>query len=304
MSLRLKILVVEDDPIQADGLARLLGSCGYFVDIAVNGRQALRRICTGMFHVALIDYRLPEIDGLGIAQVVQNLRSTFDRPRLVALTSAPQDLVAGSAEFDEVLGKPIVLEMLRGAIERGRPVDYTTGEAARATQPAGRTQGALAKPAPSASTEKRGRVLLVDDDEHLREFLRLTLEFRGFEVDVARDGLEAVSRVRTSAYDVVVVDFNMPKLDGLATAKVIYDLTARPTRPRIIALTSTPCSLVAQDRKWRLVLDEVVSKANGAPDFLAAVENCMDYRVHLRSEPSNITDVDFFIKFAQGMEVR
>lgn len=304
--MRLKVLIVEDDPIQADVLAGMLGSHGYYVDVAEDGRNALRRICTGAFHVALIDYRLPEIDGLGLARVVPALGASFNRPRLIAVTSSPLDLGAGSADFDEVLSKPIVLDRLLQAIERGRPAMAAPGAAHPATQLEDMARGALAGPTPvfppafpfalpsalpSSLPGARRRVLLADDDPALRDFLRLTLEGRGYEVDVAEDGLQAVVRIGTGLYDVVVVDFKMPKLDGLAAAKIIYDLLDRRIRPRIVALTSTPESLTGEDPRWHLVLDDVVSKASGIPAILTSIENCIDYKEIRAQKPLAVFDL-------------
>jgi CheY-like chemotaxis protein len=296
-------LIVEDDPIQSDVLASLLGSKGYYVDIAGDGRQALRRICTGEFHVALIDYRMPEVDGLGLARVVRALGDTLDRPRLVALTSSPQDLGDGSADFDEVLSKPIVVDRLLQAIERGRSGKAVMDAAGPAAQSVPFTPVASAGTNADTALPSVGphrRVLLVDDDADLLEFLRLTLTTRGFDVNVAEDGLEAIGRIGTNCYDVVVVDFNMPKLDGLAAAKIIYDLIDRRTRPRIVALTSTPESLIAQDPRWHLVLDDIVSKTSGLPAILSAIENCINYKAIRLEKPLAVFDLQSMLAVVQS----
>lgn len=284
--MRLKVLVVEDDPIQADDLARQLWGRGYYADVVNDGREALRRIRTGIFDVAVIDYRLPEVDGLGIARVIRSLNEASCQPRLVALTAAPHTLTGYSEDFDEILSKPADLDRLLQAIERGRRPSPAIDEAAPVAQP---------KPAAIASSKgeagARGSVLLADDDPPLRAFLQQALQYHGYKVDLAADGLEAVERIGGNAYDVVLVDFKMPRLDGLSAAKVIYDLVERQARPRIVALTSTPGSLVARDPEWPLVLDEIVSKADGVPAVLAAVENCIGYK-ELRSQtPLEILDL-------------
>ena len=303
--MRLKVLIVEDDPIQGDSLAYLLGLHGYYPEVASDGRDAVRRICNGMFHVALLDYRLPEIDGLGVARVIRNLRAPSNRPRLVALTSAPQDLVAHLLEFDEIISKPIDPALLLPAIERGRPAGALIRQAALRGlgEPDPCVVPVATGPAlPRDSAGARGRVLLVDDDAQMLEFMRLTLLSCGFKVDVAQDGLEAVGRIGDEAYDVVVLDFNMPKLDGLAAAKVIYDLTERRICPSLIALTSAPDRLAAQDQRWHLVFDEIVSKASGVQAILLAVENCLKYRVIRSKKALDTLNLQSLIAFAGRLD--
>ena len=67
----------------------------------------------------------------------------------------------------------------------------------------------------------RPRVLVVDDDKAVRESLRRSLEFNGYDVVLAEDGAEALARIAATAPDVVVMDVMMPRLDGLETTKAL-----------------------------------------------------------------------------------
>jgi len=61
------------------------------------------------------------------------------------------------------------------------------------------------------------RILVVDDEEHIRLLFKEELEDEGYAVDVASNGLEAIERVGASAYDVIVLDIKMPGMDGIQT---------------------------------------------------------------------------------------
>ena len=71
------------------------------------------------------------------------------------------------------------------------------------------------------NAQVKPRVLVVDDDKAVRESLRRSLEFNGYDVALAADGADALARIASQAPDVVVMDLMMPRLDGLETTKAL-----------------------------------------------------------------------------------
>ena len=65
------------------------------------------------------------------------------------------------------------------------------------------------------------KILIVDDEERIREVIREYAEFAGFEVDEARDGMDAVLKCRDNKYDLIIMDIMMPRLDGYSAVKEI-----------------------------------------------------------------------------------
>ena len=135
---------------------------------------------------------------------------------------------------------------------------------------------------PSAS---KPRVLVVDDDKAVRESLRRSLEFNGFEVVLAEDGAEALARIAAAAPDVVVMDVMMPRLDGIETTKAlrtagndlpILVLTARDAvGDRVEGLDAgaddyltKPFALQELLARLRALLRRVVPRDEGAEDEL------------------------------------
>ena len=80
------------------------------------------------------------------------------------------------------------------------------------------------------------RILVVDDDENLREVLAVILSQRGRVVDTARDGIEAVELIGQNQYDLILSDLSMPGLDGPALYEAIRSIH-RATAPRVIFMT-------------------------------------------------------------------
>ena len=106
---------------------------------------------------------------------------------------------------------------------------------------------------PSAGGVK-SRVLVVDDDKAVRESLRRSLEFNGYEVSLAADGAEALARIASSDPDVVIMDVMMPRLDGIETTRALR--TAQNDVPILV--------LTARDA----VGDRVEGLDAGADDYL------------------------------------
>lgn len=86
------------------------------------------------------------------------------------------------------------------------------------------------------TNNSRKHVLLVDDDESILEASRLAFESSGYEVTVARDGAEALSRIERDAPDLVVLDLVMPRRSGFAVLDRIAE--SQPNRPRIMMVTA------------------------------------------------------------------
>lgn len=287
-----RVLVVEDDPLQQNLLESALASQGYEVEVASDGFGALWKIRDGGFDLVLVDHQLPEINGLAMARLIHDLMGEVARPALIALTGSPDHLankeaVSGTA-FDKIMSKSDGLDELVAAIRHhldARP-DATARQEAEDTlfldawidcdTYRGSVDGQDGQPAPPC-------VLVVEDDELQQSVLKSAFESRGFTVDVASDGLQAVRMIRGGAFDLAVVDYQLPEMDGLATARLALDLLNEDTRPRMIGFTSASNHLVGRMAGTGSAFDEIVSKSAGWPTLFAATERL------LRSSPRRST---------------
>ena len=287
-----RILLVEDDHLQQTVLTAALTADGHVVETCSDGLDAVWRIREGRFDVVIMDYRLPEIDGLATARLIHDLMGETARPRLVALTAMPDDVngreLLAERAFDEVVAKPVDLSELRSIVTRhlrSAPND----EARKAAElkllmkeweefdaAPKRPEPALGQPAALA------RVLVVEDDEVQQLVLRATLEHQGYNVETAADGLSAVRMIREGDYDLALIDYELPEIDGLATAKLIGDLLSEAARPRLIALTAKPDLLSGRALPFR-IFDEIVGKLDGLPAVIAAISR------QLRLAPNHVT---------------
>ena len=286
--MRLKILLVEDDEAQAGILARLLEREGAYVDVVYNGLDAVRRINIGIFDVALIDYRIPHVNGLAVAKIIHGFADASTRPRLIALTGSVDEVLAETSDiyggFDAVVAKPFALETLLAAIRK-----CCEGAPERIARPVHIAEGLPPPICPVPKGQIAPRVLVVDDDQTVRSLLQTALQTEGYAVDCAANGLEALRLLNSAAYDVALVDYHMPELDGLGTAKLIYDLLDRQHRPRLVALTAAIGDLMVEDPHYGLLFDNVVMKSEGIPTMLSAVRASLNYlRLRANQPPPDL----------------
>lgn len=282
---------MENDPLQQEILTSVFTLQGYEVETASNGLDALWKVREGGYDLMLCDYKLPEINGFAMARLIRDLMSAQARPVLVALTGSPIALtskgtMAGSA-FDEIIPKPVDLGALMSAVQRHldarlevvarRDAEFilVSSQSSGDDADRGSMDGRGDPPAPP-------RILVVEDDEMQQSLLRAALEARGFAVEIAFDGLQAVRMIRDGAFGLVLLDYHLPEMDGLATGRLILGLL-EDSRPRMVAFTSAPAHLAHRLAGARSAFDEIVAKSDGLPVLLETIER------HLRSPPNSAT---------------
>jgi signal transduction histidine kinase/DNA-binding response OmpR family regulator len=190
----------------------------------------------GEFDIALIDYQMPDMDGVELARRLRALDAPRP-PRLVLLSSIGAAGVAKDrdARFDAMLSKPVKQSQLH---------DTIAGLLAGGRAPARRA----AEPVFDRSVAERNplRILVVEDNPvNQRVALRL-LERFGYRPDVAANGAEAVEAVSRLPYDLVFMDVQMPVMDGIEATRRIRALYAPGTGPRIVAMTA---DVLSDDRE-------------------------------------------------------
>ena len=111
----------------------------------------------------------------------------------------------------------------------------------------------------------RERILLVDDDTLAQDLLKSVLQTRGYVVDTAEDGFAAVRMLRNERYDLALIDYHMPDLDGFASARLLRDVSSGDDGPKLVAVTADNNALSVRPgadtvfdailpRSWRLSL--------------------------------------------------
>lgn len=150
-----RILVAEDSPVTQDLLKLILSQRGHAVDAAEDGELALSALERGAYDAALIDFRLPKLDGLEVARRYRSKAGEDNRARLIAITADVEGLLShkeNCENFDEILAKPLDIYSVCDLIEQQGSADGTppaAGEPRPDHGPAHATAGAPLVPEPS-----------------------------------------------------------------------------------------------------------------------------------------------------------
>lgn len=139
---------------------------------------------------------------------------------------------------------------------------------------------------------KKTKILVVDDEPKIRMFIRATLEARGYEVHLAQDGAEAVEKAALILPDVIILDVNMPRMDGIEACRRIREWTNTP----VIVLS------VREDEKDKVRAlnegaDDYITKPFGVEELLARI------RVALRHSTGTSTAATAFVFTADDLEI-
>jgi len=269
----IRVLVVDDNEASREIMAEMLRFFHLDVAEAANGAAALaalRAASAQPFDLVLMDWRMPGMHGDEVTQRLHCDPAIEPQPKVVMVTAYGREDVIRLAEQAGVNGflvKPVspstLLDTILSVLGRGRILGKDERQRASLPGPAisGRLCGA--------------RVLLVEDNEINREFACELLRSEGMEVDEARDGREAVEMVQRQSYDAVLMDIQMPVMDGLEAARKIRMLAGAPGGERfgtlpIIAMTALAMAQDA-DKSQAAGMNDHVTKPIAPERLMAAL---------------------------------
>jgi CheY-like chemotaxis protein len=225
-----RVLIVDDNPTNRLILEKQTQAWQMTPISVASGPAALDLLRRGeVFDLALLDMQMPDMDGLMLAAEIRKLCPEPAMP-LVMLTSIGRpDLPADGPHFASFLTKPAKPSQLYNVI------------AALFVK-----QETLAQPRPLLKSQfdpEMGqrlplRLLLAEDNTVNQKLALRLLERLGYRADLAGNGLEALQALERQTYDVVLMDVQMPEMDGLDATRAILQRWDQSSRPRIIAMTA------------------------------------------------------------------
>jgi PAS domain S-box-containing protein len=259
-----RLLIVDDNATNRLILTRQSQAWGMMPFEAESAAAAIKILREKPhFDIAILDMQMPEIDGLTLAGEIQKNPSTAKLP-LVMLTSLgnrPED--EANVKFAAYLTKPIksnlLYECLLGIFE-DNPSAIKQGD----TRPLFDPQMGIRHPL---------RILLAEDNLINQKVAVSILERLSYRVDLAANGYEVLDAISRQHYDVILMDIQMPEMDGEEATRHIREQWPPEKQPRIIAMTA---NALEGDREHYLELgvDDYVSKPIRVEDLIAALEAC------------------------------
>ena len=261
-----RILVVDDNATNREIVSRQTRSWGMEPVAVELPSEALALIEQGeQFDIAALDLLMPEMDGLELARRIRRFRDERELP-LVLLSSLAGLAQARSAEeFTVQLAKPIKASQLYNAL--------VSALAAGSVQEAAAVKAVGGDGAPVASSL---RILLAEDNAVNQKVALRILEKLGYHADVASNGVEALEALERHSYDVVLMDVQMPEMDGLEASRRICERWPDESRPRIIAMTA---NAMIEDREacFAAGMDDYVAKPVHPEELADALTRARTY---------------------------
>jgi signal transduction histidine kinase/CheY-like chemotaxis protein/HPt (histidine-containing phosphotransfer) domain-containing protein len=233
----LPILVVDDNAASRRFLSEQLVSWGCTVHQASNAAEALARlhVCQDEgreIRIVLMDHGLEGINGIELSRIIRE-DGQFEDLQLILMTSMgeeaePADLLATGVEAR--LNKPVKQSDLFDALSRAAGLE---------SPPEWLDVSSRFSDVDAEAMLLEGlHVLLVEDNEVNQIYAREFLEQAGVKIDLAEDGLEALDRLARSPYDLILMDCQMPRMDGFEATRRIRREEEADSRVPIIALTA------------------------------------------------------------------
>jgi len=222
-----RVLVVDDHAATRRSLLRQFEAWGLAASAAASGHEALTWLSEGKaFDLAVVDMQMPEMDGLAFATEVHR-RLGPATPPLILLSSLSRPGVDTGEMFAAALTKPVRASRLYDAVSE-----------LLAPDPSPERPASDILALPKLADRHPLRVLVAEDNLVNQKIALLMLERLGYRADLVANGLEAVEAVRQVPYDLVLMDLQMPELDGLDATRQILAEHPAGRRPRIVALTA------------------------------------------------------------------
>ncbi|HTU16970.1 MAG TPA: response regulator [Gemmataceae bacterium] len=241
MSVPASILVVDDEADTCRNLSDILTDLGYQVDIALEGFAALDLVRKKHYDIALLDLKMPGMDGLTLYRELRKLRSSTVAIVVTAYASKATAEEALAAGAWQVLAKPVDLNRLLPLMDE-----------------------ALGQPL----------LLVVDDDPDLCSNLWELLRDRGYRVAIAHDEEEAASNLQESDFRVVLIDMKLPRGDGSGVFQRV-----RQSNPQARTVVITGHRVEMDPVVQRVVkegADAVCYKPFDVPRLLATLQKLTD----------------------------
>ncbi|MBI3243064.1 MAG: GAF domain-containing protein [Chloroflexi bacterium] len=268
-----RLLMVDDNATNRRILTLQAQSWGMIVRDTASPLEALAWVKQGeAFDVAVLDVYMPEIDGITLAAEIRKHRDAKILPLIMFSSLGRREAGVEAADFAAYLTKPLKQSQLFDTLAA-----LFAGEAVKIQKPA----ASKAQIDPEMATHLPLRILLAEDNAVNQKLSLRLLAQMGYQADLAANGIETIEVVGRRQYDVILMDVQMPEMDGLEATRRIRNLSglgdpAGFKQPRIIAMTA---NAMQGDREMCLAagMDDYISKPIRIEELVGALSQCRPF---------------------------
>ena len=229
-----RLLVVDDNATSRMILGIQAQQWGMLTRICDSSRNALQVLEQGeLFDIAILDMQMPDLNGYALAHLIKEKTSTANLPMILLSSTRLQSAAAEDVDslFIAYFNKPIKQSKLYNKI-----VDALFPAVNSVKSP--ETEPYLSNQNTLLSQEYPLSILLVEDNLINQKIALLLLEKLGYRADYVANGQEVLDILEKCFYDVILMDVQMPEMDGITATQHLCELYYPPHRPRIIAMTA------------------------------------------------------------------
>jgi len=261
------LLIVDDNDTNRKILDLQTKSWEMQTDNTGSGKEALAWIKSGKnFDVAILDMMMPEMDGLTLATKIREIKDDKSLP-LIMLTSMGRkeedNKRLKELEFANIMTKPVKQSQLYNTLVKifnGNP-----------TQTLKKIK--IPRLDPNMSTKLPLEILLVEDNIVNQKLSLRILSKLGYTADVSENGKEALEALEHKKYDLILMDIQMPEMDGYEATRLICERFPKRKRPRIVAMTANAME-GDRDKCIQAGMDDYISKPIKVEDLLQLLKQC------------------------------
>jgi GAF domain-containing protein/CheY-like chemotaxis protein len=223
-----RVLVVDDNATNRRVLSLQAAKWGMSARATESPAEAIGWLDGGeKFDLAVLDMHMPEMDGVALARRIRERHTKL--PLVLFSSLGRREVGPDEALFDAYLAKPIRQSQL---------FDTLVGLLARDAMPKVEAAPSKSQLDPGQAARHPLRILLAEDNVVNQKLALRLLQQMGYRADLASNGIEAIESVQRQTYDVVLMDVQMPEMDGLEASRKINARWRAPERPRIVAMTA------------------------------------------------------------------
>ena len=237
--------------------------------------EALDRIRDGQhYDIAILDMSMPDMNGIELARKIRQYKTAQELPlillsSLATLSDVPKSELE-EAEFAAKLAKPIKPSALLDIM-----MDTFSEKATAFKRRESKKDRELDK---ELANKMPLNILLVDDNKTNQKLASLVLGRLGYQPEIASNGVEAVSKQLDANYDVILMDIEMPEMDGVDATKAIRAAEDKSARPVYIVATTANAMQGDRERYLTAGMDGYVSKPIRISELVSALEVAHDVR--------------------------
>lgn len=263
-----RVLIVDDSATNRRILSVLAEKWNMLAECVESGPDALALLERGeQFSIAVLDMQMPDMDGVTLARRIRSLSNGAELPLVLLSSLGGRGSALEKELFVAALTKPakpdrvfdIFCSVLKGSVP---PLSSTTSPIVIETDAPDRTES----------------LLLAEDNAVNQKVARMMLERLGYHADVVANGQEVITALRQRSYDILLMDVQMPEMDGIEATRRIVELYPDPAhRPWIIALTANAMQ-GDRERCLEVGMNDYISKPVKRDELAAALKRAIKAR--------------------------